>query len=192
MIDNRRAITIGSALIVGLSFDDLFHALNLSPDVKTVFSSALLTSVIVAIFLTGLFRIGVRQSVVLDWNASDGDAPLKAWIASNGKLWIARTELIQKAQSVLEEFAQAAPELSASPVRIAAHYDEVSLKLDMTWKGSAFREVSRGKARRELDPESAGLALHLAAVMIRHITDHVSQSKLPDGYQRLSVTLDDL
>jgi NCS2 family nucleobase:cation symporter-2 len=38
MIDNRRAITIGSALIIGIAFDDVMRGLELSPQVKTVFT----------------------------------------------------------------------------------------------------------------------------------------------------------
>lgn len=83
MIDNRRAITIGSALILGLSFDDMMHALAISPEVKTIFSSALVASVAVAILLTALFRIGVKRSVTIKWDASEGDNVLKQWIVAN-------------------------------------------------------------------------------------------------------------
>ncbi len=192
MIDNRRAITIGSALILGLSFDDMVHALALSPQVKTIFSSALLASVAVAIVLTALFRIGVKQTVTNRWDISLGDAMLKEWIATNGKLWVARSELINKAEVVLEEFAQVLPHLTKSPSEISASYDETSLKLEASWKGESATRGLVGRVLVDPDAEDSRTAVHLAMALIRRVTDHVSETALPDGRRRLTVVIHDI
>lgn len=192
MIDNRRAITIGSALILGLSFDDMMHALAISPEVKTIFSSALLASVAVAILLTALFRIGVKRSVTIKWDASEGDDVLKQWIVANGKLWVARSELISRAESVLEELAQALPHLTKSPLEIKASYDEISLKLEATWMGAPARARSRKAGMTDPDAEESRTAVHLAMVLIHRVTDHVSEASLPGGCHRLTIIIDDL
>ena len=191
-IDNRRAITIGSALILGLSFDDMMHALNISPAVKTVFSSALLASVATAILLTALFRIGVKQSISTTWEVQEGDARLRQWIVANGKLWAARSDVIRKAEAVLEEFTQAFPHLTKAPVAITASYDETSLRLEATWKGASAVSESTIAGFADLDAEDGRAALHLAMTLIRRVTDHVSEASLPGGYQRLTVVIDDL
>ena len=190
MIDNRRAITIGSALIVGISFDEVMRALQLSPELKTAFTSPLLASVSTAVLLAGLFHIGVKKSVGMTWDPSRGDRPLKEWIAASGKLWVARTHLIERADAVLEEFAQAAPHLTRRPVKVTAQYDEISLRLEMTWTGAAALALDP----RLTDPDAAeeAVAVQLAMTLIRRTADHVSEAVLPDGSHRLTVTLEDL
>ena len=188
MFDNRRAITIGSALIVGLSFDEIIHALMLPMAVKTVFSSALLTSVAVAILLAAVFRIGVKRKVATLWSAEQGDGVLRNWIESNARLWGARMELVAKAEAVVEEFAQAMHVVSRGPLEAVAQYDEVALRLDFTWTGKPLP----GAQPMRLDAGDAETKLPLAAAMIRHQADHLVESRLADGRQRLIVTLDDL
>jgi len=190
MIDNRRAITIGSALIVGLSFDEIIHALMLPMAVKTVFSSALLTSVAVAILLTALFRIGVKRKVETIWVPAEGDAVLRGWIESSARLWGARMELVAKAEAVAEEFAQAMGVVARGPVEAVAQYDETSLRMDFTWTGDGLPGAGQGQV--DLGHSAAEATLPLAAAMIRHQADHLTEQRLGDGRQRLSVTLDDL
>ena len=190
MIDNRRAITIGSALIVGLAFDEIIHALMLPMAVKMVFSSALLTSVAAAILLTTLFRLGVKRKVAMTWQAEQGDAVLRKWIESNARLWGARVDLVARAEALGEEFAQAMSVLARGPVHVVAQYDETALRLDFTWSGSPLP----GADAMRIAPEqhASHLQLPLAAAMIRHQADHLSESRLADDRQRLVVTLDDL
>ena len=190
MIDNRRAITIGSALIVGLSFDEIMHALMLPMAVKTVFSSALLTAVAVAILLTALFRIGVKRKVATVWESAQGDEALRGWIETNAKLWGARVELVAKAEAVTEEFAQAMDVLARGPVEAVAQYDETALRLDFTWRGEALPSADATRVDHGLSAAEA--AVPLAAAMIRHQADHLSELRLGDGRQRISITLDDL
>lgn len=192
MIDNRRAITIGSALIIGISFDDVMRGLDLSPQLRMVFSSPLLACVSAAILLAALFRIGVKRSVGMSWDPSKGERPLSDWIAANGKLWVARSQLIERADAVLEDFAQAAPHLTRTPVHVMAHYDEISLRLDMTWKGSAAMALASSKAPIDIDADEEAVSVQLAMALIRRHADHVSETMLPDGARRLTVTLEDL
>lgn len=190
MIDNRRAITIGSALVVGLAFDEIMRALMLPMWLKMVFSSALLTSVAVAILLAALFRIGVKRKVAITWSPAEGDGVLRQWIEGAARLWGARVELVAKAEAVVEEFAQAAELLARGPVQATAQYDEIALRLDFTWTGEPLPRA--GEMRIDAEHGAARLQLPLAAAMIRHQADHLAESRLGDGRQRLSVTLDDL
>ena len=113
-------------------------------------------------------------------NARRGDFAQPGWLAYM-RLWGARVELVAKAEAVVEEFAQAAEVLARGPAEVTAQYDEIALQLDFTWTGDALPD--HGAAR---------LQLPLAAAMIRHQADHLAESGLGDGRQRLCVTLDDL
>jgi xanthine/uracil permease len=189
VFDNRRAITLGSALVVGLSFEDILHAVAMPEDVRMVFSSALLLSVTVAIVLNAVFRIGVKRKVAFSWNPAEGDAVLRSWIETEGRLWGARTGLVARAEAVVEEFAQAMGVLARGPVAAVAQYDEVTLKLDFTWEGDPLP----GPAGTRIDPAAADAArLPLAVAMLRHQVDHLAEQALGAGRQRLTLTLDDL
>jgi xanthine/uracil permease len=192
MIDNRRAITIGSALIIGIAFDDVMRGLKLAPEFKDAFTSPLLACVATAVLLAALFRIGVKRSVGIAWDPDRGDRPLHDWISASGKLWVARTQLIERAEAVLEDFAQAAPHLTRRPVQVTAHYDEISLTLEMTWKGAAALAAAPAAGLTDIDMDEDAVAVQLAMALVRRIADHVSETILPDGSHRLTVTLDDL
>ena len=190
VFDNRRAITLGSALVVGLSFEEILHALALPEDVRMVFSSALLMSVTVAIILNAVFRIGVKRKVAITWDPAEGDAVPRRWIETEARLWGARTDLVARAEAVVEELAQAMHVVARGPVVAAAQYDEVTLKLEFSWEGAPLP----GAEPLRIDPGAATEAtrLPLAMAMLRHQADHLAEQSLERGRQRLTVTLDDL
>ena len=188
VFDNRRAITLGSALVVGLTFEEILHALALPADYKMVFSSALLMSVTVAILLHAVFRLGVKRKVATTWSVAEGEGALRGWVESNARLWGARNDLVARADAMVEEFAQAMTVVARGPAQVNATYDEVALRLDFTWPGDPLP----GAGRVDLGNSVSDATLPLAAAMIRHQADHLGEQRLGDGRQRLSVTLDDL
>jgi hypothetical protein len=97
-----------------------------------------------------------------------------------------------QAEAVLEEFAQAAPYLTNDPVDIQATYDEVSLRLEITWKGHAFMIEPDRERVWSIESDINHVSINLASALIRRVADHVSERGLPDGTRRLCVTIDDL
>lgn len=186
--DNRRAVTLGSALVVGFTFQEIMHALSLPPAINMVFSSPLLAAVAVAVLLTAVFRIGVKRKVMMRWEPEEGDSLLQGWIASSAKLWGARNDLITRAESLVEEVANAMKVVARGPAQVTAQYDEVALLLDFVWPGDPLA----AGARVQLSDSASDAALRLATAMLHHQADVVSASQLSDGRQRLCVTLDDL
>lgn len=192
MIDNRRAIVIGFSLLVGLSFNDILTALNVWPPIHAIFSTPLIASVSAAILLTALFRIGLKTNVSTVWTKDQGVAPLNEWMQAWSGVWAARSSVFYQAETVLEEFAQAAPYLTHDPVDIQATYDEVSLRLEITWKGKAFM-IDPGQERAwGVESEVSDVSVNLASALIRRVADHVSEKDLPGERRRLCVTIDDL
>jgi hypothetical protein len=119
-----------------------------------------------------------------------GDAVLRNWMVSNARLWGARTELVAKADAVMEEFALAMGIVSRGPVTAAAQYDETALRLDFTWAGEALPGAMNSRVK--LGQSDAQVTLPLSTTMLRHQADHLASSRLADGRQRLTITLDDL
>jgi xanthine/uracil permease len=192
LIDNKRAIVIGFSLLVGLSFNDILTTLNVWPPIHAVFSSPLIASVSVAILLTALFRIGLKTTVSTVWTVDQGAPPLNEWIQAWSGVWAARSSVLFQAEAVLEEFAQAAPYLTHDPVDIQATYDEVSLRLEITWKGDAFMIEPDRERVWSIESDINHVSINLASALIRRVADHVSERGLPDGTRRLCVTIDDL
>jgi hypothetical protein len=62
--------------------------------------------------------------------------------------------------------------------------------MDFTWTGEALPGAMN--SRVELGQSDAQVRLPLSAAMIRHQADHLAGSRLADGRQRLTITLDDL
>ena len=140
--------------------------------------------------LTAVFRIGVHRKVATTWRATEGDQVLKSWIDGNARLWGARTELVAKAEAIVEETAHAMAALAEGPVEVAAQYDEVALRLTFGWTGKPLPATVADLIAAGTDDAAA--ALPLAVAMIRHLADHMSESALPGGRRGLALTLDDL
>lgn len=192
LIDNKRAIVIGFSLLFGFSFNEILTTINVWPPIHAIFSSPLIASVSVAILLTALFRIGLKTTVSTVWTVDQGNPPLNEWIQAWSGVWAVRSSVLFQAEAVLEEFAQAAPYLTHDPVDIQATYDEVSLRLDITWKGDAFM-IEPGRERVwSIESDINYVSINLASALIRRVADHVSERGLPDGTRRLCVTIDDL
>jgi NCS2 family nucleobase:cation symporter-2 len=190
LLDNRRALTIGFALMVGLSFEQLLPALHLPPGVRTALDSSLLTAVAVALLLNAVFRIGIRRSMEREWQVSEGPLALRETMDHWGRQWGARADLVRRAQDFLEEFAQAAALISTpgKAASIRATYDEVSLRFDLRWHGSA---VAKAGTTPSLDDADESLDHSLAVALMRHRADHLSFDSLGPDTQRAVATLDD-
>lgn len=189
-IDNRQSIMIGSAIIIGLTFDELMRELHMPIEVRTIFSSALLTSVFVAMLLNLLFRIGVGQTARFSWQPNVALDDVAHWFEEHARLWGARVAPTQKALSVIEELTLAIRLLSDEPVQIVAKYDETRLQLDFEWHGLPMpKSILVNDLNASGDPE---IQAKLAAAVFRHHADHVTETQMTSGRHRVAVTIDDL
>lgn len=189
-IDNRQSIMIGSAIIIGLAFDDLVQKLSLSPELRTIFSSALMTSVIAAIVLNAVFQIGVRRSAVFLWEPKSTTQELFKWLDHNARLWSARVNPFQKARSIVEEFTHMARILADGPIHILARYDETSLRLEFTWKGQPLPQSAGVKPGELHDTDEA--QIRMAAALFRHHAEQLIELRKNDGSHLARVIIDDL
>jgi NCS2 family nucleobase:cation symporter-2 len=190
LLDNRRTLTIGLTLLIGLTFDDLVSKLALPPGLKMTFASSVLTAVAFALLLSVVFRIGIKRSIGHQWTPDAGAGDLCAFIEDCGRQWGARADLIRRAREFLEEFSEASRSLVTrdQPVEIRADYDDVSLRLELVWRG---RAVPTDGYIPTLDSLEGDADVAVAIALMRHRADRVSFTTLDSHTQRAVAILDE-
>jgi xanthine permease XanP len=192
MFDTRRTITIGATLIIGLSFDIIPSLYQHLPAwLSQLVPSSLALAILVGLALNFLFGIGQRRSAELQWLPASGLGPVIEFVRSNAGIWGARTGLISRTLLVVEEFCSIGDRLAAvgTPINIRIDYDETSLALRCNWLGTPIQPL--GQITLDADPNSASIAIGLAARFITHHTDTMSCTTTPSGIQRIETTISD-
>ncbi len=191
VLDARRTLVIGPALFLGLSFDELpgFYADNLPPALQPFITSSLVLSLLAALLLNALFRIGARTLHRLSWSPHDGAAPLRRFLAESGAREGVRAEALLRLTRLAEEFAEAAPSLSpGAPIAVAARFDEYALELTFAWTGKALGPGPQVSLEPEAD-EDAQMNGVVFLLMTR-MADRLATRALPDGRRELTCRLD--
>jgi len=192
MLDTRRTITIGTALILGLSLDTLPA---LYRDLPTWFLQLLPSSLAVALFvgilLNFLFSIGQRRVATLHWNPTDGYSPVAEFLRASAGTWGARIQLINRALLVAEEYCNIGALLVSkdTSVRVRITYDEVCLKMHCDWHGIPI--VPLETLSLTTDAAKPALAIGLALRLIDHHSDGLRIRTKASGLQRLDATISD-
>ena len=138
MLDARKTIVIGLALVLGLSYDlfpDLYAALPAT--LRGVFGSNLVVALVTAILLNLLFRIGVARRAALTLSSrSDQGLPYE-FMEEHGSEWGARRDVVTKVVGALVEFREHADELMAAgdEARIEVRYDELAIDVEVRYRG---------------------------------------------------------
>lgn len=191
VLDARRTLTIGLALFLGLSFDDLpgFYAAHLPPALQPFITSSLVLALLAALGLNALFRLGARTSHRLSWRAPEGAAPLRHFLSEIGAREGVRAEALLRLTQLADEFAEAAPSLSpAAPIAVAARFDEYALELSFAWTGKALTAGPALTLESDAD-EDAQMNGVVFALMTR-LADRMTTWELPDNRQELTCRID--
>ena len=192
LMDARRTLVVGVALVIGLSYDaapQIFA--SLPPAARLLVSSSLVLAMVVALGLVAAFRIGAAQQRRLLWRPEDGAQALQDFAHQSGAAWGARADVVARLEAALEEVAQALPGLLTprAAVELAARFDEFNLDVTLRWAGEALLPADGSPPRLE-DAEDAALVARLAALMLRRAADRATEAVLPDGRQELRLHYD--
>ena len=164
-IDTRMTYVIGISLVLGLSKDvytDYFSALP--PYLHPLTGSMLSLTLIVALGLNLLFRIGIRRRDAFALGDKDlAIDEFAAFLAARGKTWGVTGDVVERATQstlqVLEHLASA--HLVQGQTRAEVGYDELTLAIVITYEGSLLTLPNVGVRRRiflEEESFSFGLA----------------------------------
>ncbi|CAK0752225.1 Transporter [uncultured Gammaproteobacteria bacterium] len=177
LIDGRKTLVIGLSLILAIS-DDMFPNLFDSAPywLQPFVDSSVVLSILSALTLNFLFRIGVRQKVAIPFHPGQDTAQeMFEFMQRMGGAWGARQDVIHRATRALSEFAEIAPVLITPETKatIAASFDEFHLQLELSYTGQRFETVNTAPTGEELlDDESA--LTRLACLLITRAADRIS------------------
>jgi len=189
LLDSRRALVVGIALIISVAYEAPFLHGALPQEVIKGLGSSLVVAMIVGIVLNALFRIGTSQRARLDWHAADGQPALQKFLRQAGSVWGARVEAVQRAQKVLDEFAEFLPQVmnEGTSAALQIDFDELSLTIRATWKGHAPSE----RTEPDLDAKPDVISTSVALQLIKHWSDDVKLQSITGDQHELQVLLED-
>ncbi|MBS0339081.1 MAG: purine/pyrimidine permease [Proteobacteria bacterium] len=179
LLDARKTIVIGFALVFGLAVD-IFPAFfqSLPAEMQTLFGTSMAFGTITALGLNALFRIGVtkRASLVLPVGPLEGDR-LYDFMEAAGQRWGARRDVIERAQFNLTQSVETiivgcSPQ---GPLQIDATFDEFNLEVRVSYVGAALELPEQRPSKAEIIASEEG-ERKLAGYMLRRYADRVTST----------------
>ncbi len=184
MLDSRRILAIGIALVLGISHDvypHLFASLPLW--MQSIAGSSLVVALLTALVLNGIFRIGVKQSARLEATLSDDLlAKIVSFCREQGSIWGSRRDVMERVTGALTEAGELAlaDGRRDQPLILDINYDEFRIIASVSYavaeQPGAIEESEEERMTRELEIR-----------LIRHFADQVILSK-QDGRETLRLT----
>lgn len=176
LLDNRKIITLGIALIVGLAQDSLLSGLeNIPSKLDSIFATSLSVTVVTAVLLNLLFRLGSKQRLAQEIAiAGDWQSKLNRLVWHLGRQWGARPEVVSRlehASNELIELLLAETVIEAGTViGIATRFDEYDCVLTLSYQGEAIALASdRPDPEALLDQPDA--VHQLAGYLVQRLAD---------------------
>ena len=184
MLDTRKTFVVGISLLFGLSVNVLPQVYAQVPaQLAPLFSSPLSVTLVVAIGLNLLFRIGiaVRRSFAFVPGLDSPDKVI-AFMETCGAAWGARPDVISRGSTLLTEFFEglAGAGLAKGPLQTEVSFDEFNLDIDLWYEGGLIElPVARPPTPDELLSDNTAVA-RLSAFLVSRSADGVT-SELHDG-----------
>lgn len=176
MLDSRKIYVIGLSMVFGLSVDIAPRLYNdIGAWLEPIFSSSLALTTILALFLNLMFRVGVtdRLYFTIDDQSQASSQAIFDFMENCGSTWGARSDVIRKAASALNEVVETAfwCQMTRGPIEVEAGFDEFSLDVLVVYQGREM-EFELNELKLESTISDTALA-HLAGHLIRQLTDRV-------------------
>jgi hypothetical protein len=137
----------------------------------------------VAIGLTLLFRIGIRQAGAANWDAIDAaHSELAAFLDTEGKAWKLGGAVIERAREAVANLVDQLKEGAylATPVAMKASYDNLELTVVLVYRGKAPPVLHHPAIFHAVQHEEAAAAAGLAGFFLGAVADRTSISTSAD------------
>ncbi len=177
VIDMRKTIVVGVSMVLGIGRDilpDLFA--GAPPWIQPFVESSVVLSIVSALLLNIVFRIGVRKAVSTNFVPSPEAAQrISDFIYIQGGAWAARQDVIQRAIRSLSEFAENASVLveAGEGVAVTASFDEYLLTIEIAYNGRVF-EVARTLPTEDELLEDDSAMLRLSSILMARAADRIA------------------
>ncbi|CAK0772533.1 Xanthine permease [Azospirillaceae bacterium] len=177
VIDNRKTIVIGVSLVLGISqniYPNLFIAAPtwLQPFV----GSSVVLSILSALLLNSLFRIGMKRSVTLLLRPSpEGAQMVYEFVHRQGGVWGARQDVVSRAEQAMIEWAESADHLvmDGEAMTVEASFDEFNLDFVISYRGGVFEPCYTPPTEEDLLENIDALA-RLSHLLITRVVDKIT------------------
>jgi len=180
LLDMRRTLAIGMAIVLGLAvelFPDLLAALPEA--LRPAVGSTLVMGTLVGLALTLLFRIGVRRTVSMTVPANGVNAQaLQDFLATHGAAWGARADVIERVKFNLVQSIETlvSAGVASGPLQIEASFDEFNLDLRVSYAGEQLALPEERPSLDEIVAAGDG-ERRLAGYLLRRFADRVSSRR---------------
>jgi NCS2 family nucleobase:cation symporter-2 len=179
LLDARRTFVIGLSLLVGLAVELVpGYFMSLPPAYQPVVGSSLVLSMLSALFLNLVFRLGTwrigRLRVELDKVVS---ATIAEFMETQGAAWGARREVIDRARFSLVQSIETIVEGCdpQGPLEIETTFDEFNLDVRVSYPGAPLELPGERPTNEEIMQSEEGQR-RLAGFMLRRQADRVAAS----------------
>lgn len=176
LFDARKTFIVGFATILGLSLDIYPGFFAGAPDwLKPFVQSSVVASILAALLLNAVFRIGVRRTAVLTLRPEDAAFETTThFLERNGGAWGARQDVMRRVIQALGEVAEVAG-LIVTPgaaMTISVSFDEYKIVATATWPGQPLALRPPPMTPDELlDADENALQVHLAGTIVGNACD---------------------
>jgi NCS2 family nucleobase:cation symporter-2 len=180
LLDARRTLVIGLALIFGLAVEAFPGLLEIfPPGARVALGTSLVLGTLVALGLNVLFRIGVRKTATLAVQPGHVDSKaLRRFMEKQGAAWGARREVIERAAFNLAQSIETIASIGVahSPLEVAATFDEFNLDVRVSYEGPELQLPETRPSPEEILESDDG-ERRLAGFMLRRFADRVAVSR---------------
>ncbi|WP_462323151.1 uracil-xanthine permease family protein [Halochromatium sp.] len=185
LLDNRKIITLGVALILGLGQDQLLLGLAAIPsELAPVFATSLSLTVVTAVLLNLLFRLGSKERLAHEVTiAGDWREEVNQLIWHLGRQWGARPEVVSRLEHASNELVELllgqGLVANGARIRIATHFDEYDCTLRLCYPGEPV-VLSPDRPDPDALLEQPDAIHQLAGYLIQRLADRVRVSHQDD------------
>lgn len=180
MLDTRKILVIGTAIIFGLSVDMLPGLYsNLHPALQTLFNSSLTLATLTVLILNLIFRIGIAKKEKIELiPGEDNYKKIVNFMEIHGGAWGARREVIDRAVSAMHEFMEsaAAMELTTEKITMEVSFDEFNLDVNIYYQGILIEFPDARPTEAELLTDENAF-LKLSGFLMRQYADRIKSAK---------------
>jgi NCS2 family nucleobase:cation symporter-2 len=139
-------------------------------------TSPLVLATLVTLVLNGIFRLGIRRSVVMTIDPAAADYTAVArFIEQSAGMWGARRDIMTRASFAAHQAVEAVVEHCSprGPITLRASFDEFDVDLQVSFFGTELEFPDQPPSRQELVASEDGQR-RLAGYLIRRQADSVS------------------
>ena len=184
MLDARRTLVVGVALLTGLAveaFPAFFHSAPAS--IEPLVGSPLVLGTFVGFGLNAVFRIGARRRAVLRIDPFHSDlGTIHSFMEGRGGFWGARRDVIVRATYAAQQLVDviAGNCKPRGPILLSGSFNEFDLTVQARYAGNLLELPTRRPTHDEIMHSEDGVRL-LAGYLLRHNADRATATQRGDN-----------